>query len=125
MDTLRWIMEVLSVFAAAIAGGLDARRKQMDFVGVYFVALATALGGGTMRDTILGRFPVFWARDAGFPLYVLAFSLMVVLIWRKHLGEHRHMLRTVNICDAIGLGLFSMVGAAFGIRSPVTIRALI
>lgn len=113
METLRWIMEVGSVFAAAIAGGLDARRKQMDFVGVYFVALATALGGGTMRDTLLGRFPVFWARDAGFPLYVLVFSLMVVLLWRKHLSDHRHVQRTVNICDAVGLGLFSMVGASY------------
>ena len=116
MTSLLTFIEIAAIFAAAISGGLDARRKKMDFIGVYFVAMATALGGGTMRDTLIGRFPVFWARDSLYPIYVLIFSLLVVLLYKKSVLEHAHVVLLINVFDAIGLGLFTMVGASYGME---------
>lgn len=110
------LIEIAAIFAAAISGGLDARRRKMDFVGVFFVAMATALGGGTMRDTLLGRLPVFWIKDAALPLYVFLFSLLVVALYKKSVLESARVTRVVLIFDAIGLGLFSMVGASYALE---------
>ncbi len=116
MNSLLTLIEIAAIFAAAISGGLEARSKQMDFVGLYFVALATALGGGTMRDTLLGRFPVFWVKDSSYALYVLLFSLLVVALYKKSVLESRHVGMLITISDAIGLGLFSMVGSSIALE---------
>lgn len=127
MDALLRCMDLAAVAACAISGGLDARRRQMDLVGVYFVALATALAGGTMRDTLLGRFPVFWVGDAAYPLCVLAAALLVVALYKRSVLESRRVVVLVTVFDAIGLGLFSMVGATYATRlgSPFVSAVLI
>lgn len=113
MDTVLKFIEIAAVFAAAISGGLEARRRQMDFIGVYFVALATALGGGTMRDSLLGRLPVFWVSDSAIPVYVLAFSLLVVVLYPKSVLARPRVALLIDAFDAAGLGMFSLVGAAY------------
>lgn len=117
MDVLLRIIDLLAVFAAAISGSLEGRSKQMDLIGVYFVALATALGGGTMRDLILNRHPIFWVTDARYPLYVLVFALMAILLVRRNRASDTRLLRTIDVADAIGLGLFSMVGASYALQA--------
>ena len=127
MDTLLRVIEVLAVFAATISGSLEARSKQMDLIGVYFVALATALGGGTARDIILDRRPIFWVEHYQFPLFVLAFALMAILFVRRGRALRPWMLRAIDVFDAIGLGLFSMVGASYALQagSPRAVAVLI
>jgi uncharacterized membrane protein YeiH len=116
MSSLITFIEIAAIFAAAISGGLEARAKKMDFVGLYFVALATALGGGTMRDTLLGRFPVFWVTDNSYALYVLLFALLVVALYKKSVLESRRVAMLITFFDAVGLGLFSMVGSSIALE---------
>src|SRR5512142_1500414 len=72
------LLTYLAVSASAISGALEARKHDMDIVGATTVAFVTALGGGTMRDLLLGRTPIFWLKDqwlsiATFVIAILSF----------------------------------------------------
>lgn len=111
------IVEILAVVAAALSGIIEARRKNMDIIGVYFVALVTAFGGGTVRDVLLNRSPLFWIEHGNYPLIILGLSLMAVIFFRHGIQEGRWLFWTMNILDALGLGLFATVGAEYAFHS--------
>lgn len=73
MSTLLHVIEVLGVFVFASSGLVEARRKKMDLVGVYTVAFITAFGGGTMRDILLDRRPLFWIENYEYPTLIFVF----------------------------------------------------
>lgn len=98
-------IEVLGTIAFAISGIRLAAAKRFDWFGAYVVGLITAIGGGTLRDVLLG-IPVFWMQT-GMYLSVTFISLVTVIIFRKALVKG---MRTVFLFDAIGLGLFVVVG---------------
>lgn len=100
-----FIIEVLGTIAFAISGIRLAAAKRFDWFGAYVVGLITAIGGGTLRDVLLG-IPVFWMQT-GMYLSVTFISLATVIIFRKALVKG---MRTVFVFDAIGLGLFVVVG---------------
>lgn len=100
-----FIIEVLGTIAFAISGIRLAAAKSFDWFGAYVVGLITAIGGGTLRDVLLG-IPVFWMQT-GMYLAVTFISLVTVIVFRKALVKG---MRTVFIFDAIGLGLFVVVG---------------
>lgn len=100
------LIELLAVIAGATYGGLLARRKQMDFVGVFSVALVTAFGGGTLRDLFLDRHPLFWVEKHYYP--VIVFGLAVLISLFKTIPEW--VERILPLPDALGLGLFSIAG---------------
>ena len=75
------LLTYLAVSASAISGALEARKHDMDLVGATTVAFVTAFGGGTMRDVLLGRTPIFWLVDpwlsiATFAIAVIAFYVL-------------------------------------------------
>jgi uncharacterized membrane protein YeiH len=110
------IITYIAVIASAISGALEARKNEMDIVGATTIAFATALGGGTIRDLLLGRTPVFWVLDPG--LTIATFIAGAVSYYR--LDDFSKRLFTV--VDAIGLGLFSILGATYTLQlelSPV------
>ncbi len=98
-------IEVLGTIAFAISGIRLAAAKSFDWFGAYIVGLVTAIGGGTLRDLLLG-IPVFWMQS-GMYLAVTFLSLVTVIIFRKALVKG---MRTLFIFDAIGLALFVVVG---------------
>lgn len=101
------MIEYAGVAVFAVTGALVASRKQMDLVGFIFFAVVTAIGGGTIRDSILGRFPVFWVND---PTYVvIAVVSAVVVFFTAHIIWSRYQL--LLWLDAIGLALFCVLGA--------------
>jgi uncharacterized membrane protein YeiH len=65
-------IEIAAVFVSAVSGILEARKKRMDLVGVYAVALITAFGGGTLRDLLLDRRPFYWIEHHGYPVWIFA-----------------------------------------------------
>ncbi|MGE5651040.1 MAG: trimeric intracellular cation channel family protein, partial [Bacillota bacterium] len=89
---------------------VEARRKDMDLVGVFTVAFITAFGGGTLRDLLLDRRPLFWVEHQEYTLLVFILA-MVVTPFMRHLrfAFSEKMLVTA---DAFGLGLFSVLGAS-------------
>lgn len=100
-----FIIEMLGTVAFAISGIRLAAAKRFDWFGAYIVGLVTAIGGGTLRDLLLG-IPVFWMHSWTY-LSVTALALIMVIIFRKVLIQG---MRTLFIFDAIGLALFVVVG---------------
>ena len=94
-------------FAFAISGIRLASAKQFDWFGAYVVGLVTAVGGGTIRDILLNATP-FWMEQTSY-LTVSALALLFVIIFRKYVIR---LNNTFFIFDAIGLGLFGVVGIA-------------
>lgn len=106
----------VAVFAAT--GALAASRKQLDLIGFLFLACVTGIGGGTLRDVILGRVPVFWVVN---PVYIVVCAGAGLLVFlTAHLFWSRYKL--LIWLDAIGLSAYSVMGAAKGLAatgSPV------
>jgi uncharacterized membrane protein YeiH len=103
-DFIYWV-GIAAVAVFAVTGVLEAGRKGMDIVGVAMVALATALGGGTIRDLLLDR-PIFWVADQAYLLVTLAAAFVTFFLVRAvHLPPKLFL-----IPDAIGLALFSIAG---------------
>lgn len=99
------------VFIFAATGALAASRRQLDIIGFIFLANITGIGGGTIRDLILGDAPVFWVKE---PVYLLAATSAAVLVYfTAHRVESRY--RVLLWCDAIGMSAYSVMGAAKGL----------
>ncbi len=99
------VIDYVGTFAFAISGIRLAAAKQFDWFGAYVVGLVTAIGGGTMRDLLLGVTP-FWMSQPSY-LVVTGVALVFVMVFRKYVV---HMNNTIFIFDAIGLSLFVVVG---------------
>ena len=100
------IIDFVGTFAFAISGIRLASAKRFDWFGAYVVGAATAIGGGTLRDLMLGHHPIFWMEDGTY-LLCTGLALLWVIIFRKNLV---HMHNTFFVFDAIGLALFTVVG---------------
>ena len=99
------VLDFIGTFAFAISGIRLASAKRFDWFGAYIVGLATAIGGGTLRDVMLNVTPV-WMTD---PIYLIctAFAMFFVIIFGKYLI---HLNNTFFFFDSIGLALFTVVG---------------
>jgi uncharacterized membrane protein YeiH len=113
-DDLLLALTWLAVAVLAVAGALTASRKQLDPVGFMLVACLCAFGGGTVRDVILNQ-PVFWLAVP--EMVALAAGLAVLVFFAAHLLERRFVV--LLWADAIGLGLFAVLGAEAAQRAGV------
>lgn len=107
------LLELLAVIASAAFGVLLARSKRMDLVGVASVAFVVAFGGGTLRDVLLDRRPLFWIENEHYAWIVFGLALVGTLLPRVP----ARLDRWLHVPDALGLGLFSIVGAGFALAS--------
>lgn len=97
---------LVAIAAEAMSGALAAGRRNMDIFGVAVIAFVTALGGGTLRDLVLGRFPVGWTQHPEYVYLVISAGLLTTL-----LAPMMHRLKHVFlILDALGLVAFSLIG---------------
>lgn len=103
--TLFTFIEILGTLAFAISGIRLASAKRFDWFGAYVVGFTTAIGGGTLRDLMLSLTP-FWMLDSTY-LVVSAGALLIVIVSGPYLIRFNN---TFFIFDAIGLGLFTVVG---------------
>jgi len=94
----------------AISGALAAGKKHMDIFGVVLLACVTALGGGTLRDIILGRLPVFWVKDALYLSIAVSAGVFTFIFARRW----RFPMRALLYADAIGLAVFTVIGFEIG-----------
>jgi len=111
MDTLLYWVGMAAVAVNALTGVLDSGRKQMDLIGALLVGVATALGGGTIRDLLLDR-NVFWVADQAYLITALGAGLLTFFVARSRLVPPRLFL----IPDAIGLALFTIVGTQVALQ---------
>ncbi|OAZ04874.1 trimeric intracellular cation channel family protein [Flavobacterium succinicans] len=104
-------LDLVGTLAFAISGALTALHKRMDPFGVLIIAFVTAVGGGTLRDVLIGRTPVGWMQDLNY-LYIISLGFVLVLIFRGNL--HRFKL-SMLLSDSIGLGVFTLIGIQKGL----------
>jgi uncharacterized membrane protein YeiH len=103
-------VEFVGVLAFAFSGFAEARSKKMDAVGVFTVAFLAAFGGGTVRDLLLDRRPFFWVEHYEYVILILALTLVaapLLTLARRVVPPNAFV-----VADAIGLGFFSIAGAA-------------
>jgi uncharacterized membrane protein YeiH len=107
------ILDLVGTAVFAITGALAAGRKRMDIFGVVLLGCVTALGGGTLRDVILGSRPVFWISDTWY-LAVAAFTAAGTLVL-----AHRWRLPQMVLiyADAVGLAVFTVIGYQKGFHA--------
>jgi uncharacterized membrane protein YeiH len=106
-------LDLFGVAVFAVTGALVASRKQMDIFGFALLATVTGLGGGSVRDLVLGGAPVFWVRE---PLYVgICIAVSAVVFFTAHIPESRY--RLLMWLDAVGLAFFCVVGAGKGLEA--------
>jgi uncharacterized membrane protein YeiH len=120
METFQHAFEVLAVIFAALSGIVDSRRKDLDAVGAFVVGLTTAFGGGTIRDVLLDRRPLFWVERPAYPAIVLVLALLYLYApkW-MHPLRHRPVQRVAELLDALALGLFGGLGTQAAIETGV------
>ena len=105
-QTAASVLDWLGIVAFAVTGALVASRKRMDVVGFVVLGTATGIGGGTLRDVLLGL-PVFWVRE---PAYLVTCALAsAAVFFAAHIPQSRY--RYLLWLDAIGLALFAVTGA--------------
>src|SRR5512138_3467302 len=108
------LLTYLAVAASAISGSLEARKFNMDIVGATTVAFVTAFGGGTVRDLLLGRTPIFWLLDPW--LTIATFGTALV----SYYSVRRVSDRLLVVADALGLGFFSTLGATYALQMKLS-----
>lgn len=107
LGTFMAAIDLIGVAVFAVTGALVASRKQMDVFGFALLGTVTGLGGGTLRDLLLGVTPVFWVRE---PVYVaICAGVSAVVFFTAHIPESRY--RLLLWLDAIGLSFFCIIGA--------------
>ena len=105
-DFVTWC-DYIGTFAFAISGTRHAASKGFDWFGAYVVGMVTAVGGGTLRDILLNM-PPFWLKQPSY-LVVTGLALLFTIIFRKQVVKANYSL---SFFDAVGLGLFVVVGMA-------------
>lgn len=124
-DTIIFIMEIIGTIAFASSGALTAVRQRMDIFGVNVLGIITAVGGGCIRDLIIGRTPpVMFIR----PIYALTAlvtcNVIFILLYIKRnlLTTTTHLMtvyeKLMQLLDAIGLGIFTVTGISTGMDTP-------
>ena len=104
-------IDILGTIAFSISGVLIAMNKKMDPFGVFIIAFVTAVGGGTLRDILIGATPVFWMTDMTF-LSVIALSAFLAIVFRNQI---KHLRRSLFLFDTIGIGLYTVIGIEKGL----------
>ena len=102
-----YVLDLLGVAVFAVSGSIAAGRKQFDLLGVVIIATVTAIGGGTIRDVLLNRHPVFWIADPTY-LYVI-FAAAAVTVGYTRIRKPPRM--SLLVADALGMALFAISGA--------------
>ncbi|WP_411768046.1 trimeric intracellular cation channel family protein [Winogradskyella sp. A3E31] len=105
------IVDILGTIAFAISGVLVAMDKRMDAFGVLIIAFVTAVGGGTLRDVMIGLEPVSWMRNMTF-VYVIIGSAIFAVIFRRRIS---YLRTSLFLFDTIGIALYTVVGIEKGI----------
>ena len=108
-----YVLDILGTISFAISGVLIAMNKRMDPFGILIIAFVTAVGGGTLRDILIGVTPVSWMKDMTYTYVILLSTILAVL-----LKQRINYLRTsLFLFDTIGIGLYTVVGVEKGISA--------
>jgi uncharacterized membrane protein YeiH len=113
--------DYIGTMVFAISGTLTAAQKRLDIFGAIFIGFVTAIGGGTVRDIMLGNLPVSWIQSYDY-FYLILAGVLITIIFKKLVLKLRN---TLFLFDTIGIGVFTVIGLekalAFGISAPIAV----
>jgi uncharacterized membrane protein YeiH len=104
--SIRHLLDLLGIAVFAISGALAAGRKRLDWLGVALIAVVTAIGGGTLRDLLLDRHPIFWIADSTYLVVCLAATALTLVYVQLRIPAFRALF----VADALGLAFFTIGG---------------
>ena len=107
------ILDLLGTIAFAISGALAAMDRRLDLFGIFIIAFVTSIGGGTVRDILIGNTPVTWMENIIY-IYLIGVVTIFAIIFRNKLN---YLKRSLFLFDTIGLGIFTITGVEIGIKS--------
>ncbi|MCF1192055.1 trimeric intracellular cation channel family protein [Mangrovimonas sp. AS39] len=110
-----YLIEIFGTIAFAISGVLVALNKRMDFFGIIIIAFVTSVGGGTLRDVLMGYTPVTWMTHLIYVHLILGASVFAI-IFRHKLDRLR---RSLFLFDTIGIGLYTVIGVEKGLSADL------
>jgi len=111
--TMFYIIDILGTIAFAISGVLVAMNKKMDPFGILIIAFVTAVGGGTLRDILIGQTPVGWMTNMTFT-YVILITTISAIVFRNKIN---YLRTSLFLFDTIGIGLYTVVGVEKGLSA--------
>lgn len=106
------IIDILGTFAFAVSGVFSAMQRKLDPFGILIISFVTAIGGGTIRDVLVGNFPVNWLQN-DIAILVIFVSALATMLFGSYL---KHLNTALFLFDALGLGLFTIIGIEIGIE---------
>jgi uncharacterized membrane protein YeiH len=109
------ILDILGTVAFAISGALAAMDRRLDIFGIFIIGFVTAIGGGTLRDTLMGNTPVSWMENTIY-VYLIGGITVLTIIFRNKIN---YLKRSLFLFDTIGLGIFTITGVEIGIRNDL------
>ncbi len=116
-----FIIDILGTISFAVSGAFLAMEKKLDPFGVLVLSFVTAIGGGTLRDVMIGNLPVSWLTNSTATIVIFS-SAVVTLFFGRYL---KHFTTTLFLFDALGLGLFTIVGINLGIEKDFSMGVCI
>ena len=111
-----YLLDFVGIVACAIAGTILAKHKHFDIFGCILVSMVGAIGGGTVRDVLLDRHPLFWTLDLNYVIVITLTSLICQIFFRVS----HHFESPLKLFDAIGLAAFSVIGLTVALSRGAT-----
>lgn len=113
--SLFFILDLLGTIAFAISGALSAMNRRLDLFGIFIIAFVTAIGGGTVRDVLIGSTPVTWMENIVY-IYLIGVVTILAIIFR---GKLDRLKKSLFLFDTIGLGVFTITGVEMGVQNDL------
>lgn len=104
-------LDILGTIAFAISGALSAMNRKLDLFGIFIIGFVTSIGGGTLRDVLIGNTPVSWMQNTSI-LYIISTVVLLAIIFRNKLD---YLKQSLFLFDTIGLGICTIIGVEKGI----------
>lgn len=121
-ELMVYVLDMVGIGACAIAGTTLALHKKFDMFGCILVSMVNAIGGGTLRDVMLDRYPLFWITDLNYVFFITIVSIICQIFFKFY----QKVDWTLKFFDAIGLSAFSLIGlkVALNLGNPPVIAVL-
>jgi uncharacterized membrane protein YeiH len=110
------LIDILGTVAFAASGAFSAMDRKLDPFGVIILSFVTAIGGGTLRDMLIGNTPVAWLRNDVTAIVILATAL-ITLFFGRYVKQFQ---KTLFLFDALGLGVFTLIGMEKGMHAQLS-----
>ena len=108
-----YLWDLIGTAVFGVSGVLVGLERRMDVFGMLILAFVTGVGGGTLRDIMIGSIPVFWMNNLTYILMIVI-SVVLTVIFRKQFSEH--WSKSLMLFDTIGLGVFTIIGIEKALR---------